>query len=238
MTLATNSMKKRPKQFSDKRALITGAGRGIGRACVEALVHEGARIIAVARTKTDLKALDATYPGQIESWVMDITSEEFYAEIERQERIDVLVNNAGTNNPQPFVDVDTSTLSTMIGLNIEAAFRTAQSVVRVMRKNNCAGSIINMSSQMGHVGSPNRTVYCMTKHAIEGLTKAMAVELAPFKIRVNAVSPTFIETPLITPMLEKEEFRQFVMDRIPLGQLGTVEDIAEAVVFLASPVQR
>ena len=96
------------------------------------------------------------------------------------------------------------------------------------------GVVINMSSQMGHVGSPNRTVYCMTKHAVEGLTKAMAVELAPNGIRVNSVAPTFIETPLTKPMLDDPEFNKFVMDRIPLKKLGTLDDVVNAVLYLVS----
>ncbi len=234
MTSTAKSTQILTNSLQGKVALVTGAGRGIGRACVEALAREGARVIAVARTASDLQLLENTCAGQLESWPMDITSEAFYTKIEQQSKLDILVNNAGTNHPQAFTEVDVVTLSTMITLNIEAAFRTAQSTVRVMRRQQSCGSIINMSSQMGHVGSPNRSVYCMTKHAIEGLTKALAVELAPFAIRVNAVAPTFVETPLTRPMFENREFRDFVLDRIPIGHIAQPEDIAEAVVFLAS----
>ncbi len=215
--------------------MVTGASRGIGRACVETLAAAGARVIAVARTQPDLDSLKETCPDLIETWQADVTADAFYLEIEALSRLDILVNNAGTNKPQAFAEVDNEILSTMLKVNVEAAFRVAQSATRVMLRENIEGSIINMSSQMGHVGSPNRTVYCMTKHAIEGLTKAMAVELAPNGIWVNAIAPTFIETPMTKTMFEKPEFKKFVLDRIPLGRIGQVEDIAEAVLFLASP---
>ncbi len=220
--------------LKDKTALVTGAGRGIGRACAEILAAAGARVIAVARTQSDLDPLKESCPALIETWQADVTDEAFYLQIEALSRLDILVNNAGTNKPQAFAEVDNEILLAMLKVNVEAAFRVAQSATRVMLRENIEGSIINMSSQMGHVGSPNRTVYCMTKHAIEGLTKAMAVELAPHGIRVNAIAPTFIETPMTKTMFEKPEFKKFVLDRIPLGRIGQVEDIAEAVLFLAS----
>ncbi|MDJ0928729.1 MAG: SDR family oxidoreductase, partial [Gammaproteobacteria bacterium] len=150
-------------------------------------------------------------------------------------RLDILVNNAGTNKPQAFAAVDSEALDVVIGLNVRAAFLVAQAAVRVMLRTGAPGSVIHMSSQMGHVGSPNRSVYCMTKHAIEGLTKAMAVELAPVGIRVNSVAPTFIETPLVKPMLADPEFRDFVQQRIPLGRAGEIDDVVRAVLFLADP---
>jgi len=220
--------------LKNKVALVTGAGRGIGRACTKALAAAGARVIAVARTRADLDSLKESCPALIETWQADVTDEAFYLQIEALSRLDILVNNAGTNKPQAFAEVDNGILIAMLKVNVEAAFRVAQSATRVMLRENIEGSIINMSSQMGHVGSPNRTVYCMTKHAIEGLTRAMAVELAPNGIRVNAIAPTFIETPMTKTMFEKPEFKKFVLDRIPLGRIGQVEDIAEAVLFLAS----
>lgn len=150
------------------------------------------------------------------------------------EGLSILVNNAGGNRPQPFVDVDAASLDFVIDLNVRAAFRVAQAVARAMLAQNIEGAIVNMSSQMGHVGSPGRTVYCMIKHAVEGLTKAMAVELAPNGIRVNSVAPTFIETPMTRPMLEDPEFRDFVFGMIPLRKLASVGDIVSAVLYLAS----
>ena len=220
--------------LTGKTALVTGAGRGIGRACASALAGAGARVIAVARTRTDLDSLQEAFPELVQTWQEDVTSEAFYARVEALQRLDILVNNAGTNKPQEFSVVDQDTLDNMLKLNVEAAFRTAQSAARVMLREQTSGSIINMSSQMGHVGSPGRTVYCMTKHAIEGLTKAMAVELAPHGIRVNAIAPTFVETSLTRPMFSKPEFNEFVLGRIPLGKVARAEDVAEAVLFLAS----
>lgn len=220
--------------FSGQRALVTGASRGIGLACTDALAAAGGEVIAVARSTGALDRLRGVHPDRIEVWQEDVTRTEFYGRIEQLERLDILVNNAGTNVTGPFADVDDETLTALVNLNVRAAFRVAQSAVRVMLRNRTAGSIIHMSSQMGHVGSPHRAVYCMTKHAIEGLTKAMAVELAPQGIRVNAVAPTFVETSMTRPMLEDASFRQFVIDMIPMGKVAQVEDVAAAVLFLAS----
>ena len=214
-------------------ALVTGAGKGIGRACALALAGGGAKVIAVARTQADLDQLAADADGQIEGWALDASGEEILAKIEALEQLDVLVNNAGTNRPQPFLDVEDAALDLMLDLNVRAAFRVARAAARVMARQG-SGSIIHMSSQMGHVGSPGRTVYCLTKHALEGLTKAMAVELAPQGIRVNAVAPTFIETPMTGPMLADPDFKAFVDRMIPMGKVGQVEDVAAAVLYLAS----
>ena len=215
-------------------ALVTGAGRGLGRACALALSGAGARIVAVSRTEAELAGLAEEAPGPVESWVEDVTGDALPERIEALERLDVLVNNAGTNRPQPFLEVTDEVLDGMLDLNVRAAFRVARSAARVMMRRG-SGSIVNMSSQMGHVGSPRRTVYCMTKHGIEGLTKAMAVELGPHGIRVNTVSPTFIETPLTRPFLEDPKFADFVMSMIAMKRLGTVDDVAAAVLYLASP---
>ena len=216
-------------------ALVTGAGRGIGRGCAEALANAGARVIAVARSESELAEVALHESGRIEALQGDVTSDELIATIEALPDLSILVNNAGGNRPQPFVDVDDDSLDFVLDLNVRAAFRIAQAAVRSMLASKTKGSIVHMSSQMGHVGSPNRSVYCMTKHAIEGLTKAMAVELAPKGIRVNSVAPTFIETPLTKPMLDDPEFRDFVFGMIPMGKLGTIDDVVSAVMYLVSP---
>lgn len=215
-------------------ALVTGAGRGLGRACAKALAEAGATVVAVARTEGDLDDLASEAPGRIEVWVEDVTGEAVLERIERLNHLDVLVNNAGTNRPQPFPEVTDAALDQLLDLNVRSAFRVARSAARVMLRRG-TGSIINMSSQMGHVGSPGRSVYCMTKHAIEGLTKAMAVELGPQGVRVNAVAPTFIDTPLARPFLQDPDFAAFVHGMIAMKRLGTVDEVAAAVLYLASP---
>jgi NAD(P)-dependent dehydrogenase (short-subunit alcohol dehydrogenase family) len=145
------------------------------------------------------------------------------------------VNAAGTNIPEPFLDVDEAAFDALVAVNMKGTFLAAQAAARRMVAAGNGGAIVNLSSQMGHVGAARRSVYCATKHAVEGLTKALAVELAPHGIRVNAVAPTFVETPLTAPFLADDAFRAEVLDHIPLGRIGTVADVAGAVVFLASP---
>ena len=220
--------------FEGRRVLVTGAGRGLGRAAALALAEAGARVIAVARTADDLAALQAERPDAIEAWAADVTDPAFLRRVEGLDDLWGLLNNVGTNKPQPFLEVDVETLDRVVALNVRAAFLVAQAGARAMVRGG-GGAIVHMSSQMGHVGSPGRTVYCTTKHALEGLTKAMAVELAPMGVRVNSVGPTFVETPMTAPMLAAPEFSRFVLDRIPLGRTGTPEEVAAAVVFLLSP---
>lgn len=227
------SIDSNPFSLDGRVAMVTGAGKGIGRSCAEVLASAGARVIAVARTTADLESLESAYPGRINAWIEDVSQSAFLDRLSQLNQLDVLVSNVGTNKPQPITEVEDSTLDLMLNLNVRTAFLVAQAAARIMCRQG-SGSIIQMSSQMGHVGAVNRTVYCMTKHAIEGLTKAMAVELAPRGVRVNSVAPTFIETSMTRPMFENAEFREEVLSKIPMDRIGKVEEVANAVLFLAS----
>ncbi len=215
-------------------ALVTGASGGLGRGCALALSAAGATVIAVARHREKLEKLAAEALGTVHIWPEDVTADAVLQRIEALDCLHIMVNNAGTNIPQGFLEVDDHALDQVIALNLRAAFRVARSAARVMVRNNY-GSIINMSSQMGHVGAVRRSVYCMTKHGLEGLTKAMAVELARHNIRVNSVAPTFIETPLTQPFLQQPGFRDEMLSKIPSGRFGSIEEVAAAVSYLASP---
>ncbi|TCT03984.1 SDR family NAD(P)-dependent oxidoreductase [Aquabacter spiritensis] len=221
-----------------RTALVTGAGKGIGRACALALAGAGARVIAVSRTPADLEALAAEAPGAIEPWIEDVTGDALPSRIKALPRLDVLVNNAGTNRLQYVLDVDDATLDMLIALNIRAAFKVAQAAAAAMVAQGGGGSIVNISSQVGHVGGPRRTVYSMTKHAIEGMTKSMAIDLAPHAIRVNAVAPTVVETPMTAPFFKDPAYREAALASIPLKEVLQPEDVAGAVLYLASPAAR
>ena len=217
---------------------VTGASRGIGRGCALAFAAQGAEVLLIARNSGQLEdvAREIRHTGgKARTIVCDVTRATDVQEIfDALDHCDVLVNNAGANRPQPFLSVTLGTLDELLALNVRSMFVTAQAAARVMARSG-SGVIINMSSQMGHVGAANRTVYCMTKHAIEGLTKAMAVELGPLGIRVNAIAPTYIETPMTQPFFENESFHNEILRRIPLGRIGTIDEVAAAVTFLASP---
>ena len=224
-------------------ALVTGAGRGIGAEAAVALAQAGARLILLSRTRRELEEVAGRIVhggGQAHVLVCDVTdSGQLHSAMDGLERLDILVNNAGTNFPEPFVEVSEDHLDRMLALNVRAAFVVAQAAARKMLQSpdrrEQGGAIINVTSQMGRVGAERRTVYCMTKHAVEGLTKAMAVELAPNNIRVNAVAPTFLETPMTATFFANPEFKNWVLDRIPLGRIGRMDEVTGAIVFLASP---
>ena len=222
-----------------KYALVTGAGKGLGRACSIALAEAGATIIALSRTQSDLNKLEKDIKKikgkiiKIECDVMDY--QDLKEKLNKINIIDILVNNAGTNIPEPFENIKQSSMNYLVDLNLKAAFNVAQLVVKKMLKNKKrSGSIINMSSQLGHVGMIGRNVYNMTKFGIEGLTKGMGVELAKKSIRVNSVAPTFVETPMVKRFFKNNKFKKLVLGKIPIGKVATESDIATTVCFLAS----
>jgi NAD(P)-dependent dehydrogenase (short-subunit alcohol dehydrogenase family) len=225
-------------RLDGRRALVTGAGRGLGLACAGALAEWGAAVTLAARSADEVEAGAASLRerGLAADWIaLDVTDVAATAAAMREgPRYDILVNNAGTNRPGPFVDVTPDSYDLVMGLNVRAAFFASQAFARRLLADARPGSIINMSSQMGHVGAANRSVYCASKHALEGLTKALAVELAASGIRVNCVAPTFIETPMTKPFFENEEFRRQTLTKIKLGRIGQVEDVTGAIVYLAS----
>jgi NAD(P)-dependent dehydrogenase (short-subunit alcohol dehydrogenase family) len=225
-------------RLDGKRALVSGAGRGIGLAAAAALAEAGAHVTLAARTRGEIEDAAAAIRARgqsAEALVLDVTDLAAVQDaVAPAAPFEILVNNAGTNRPAPFTEVTIEDFDAIFAINVRAAFFMAQAVARALVAAGRPGSIINISSQMGHVGGARRSVYCASKHAMEGFTKAMAIELAPHKIRVNTLGPTFVETPLTRPFFENEKFRSEVLAKIKLGRLGQVEDLTGAVVFLAS----
>jgi len=225
-------------RLNGRRALVTGAGRGIGRAIALGLASAGAQVTLCARSERDLvEAASAIEQagGEAEVMVADVTDlDGFDTAIRNRPPFDILVNNAGTNRPKPLREVTAEDFDAVIGLNLRAAFFVVKSVAVQMIQAGVPGSIINISSQMGHVGAANRSLYCASKWGLEGLTKALSVELGPQKIRINTLCPTFIETPMTRPFLQDESFRQSVLEKIKLGRIGVEDDVVGAAIFLAS----
>ena len=229
-------------QVKNKIALVTGAGKGIGKACAIALAEAGANLIILSRTKSDLHKVEKTIlklKRKCTSYVCDVSNyDELKKVFNKISSLDIIVNNAGTNRPEHFTRIKKEDMDYVVDLNIKAAFHVAQLGSKVMLKSkkrkSLGGSIINMSSQLGKVGAPNRSVYNMTKFGIEGLTKRMAVDLAKSNIRVNTVCPTFVETPMVKKFFKNRKFKKAMMDNIPLGRFATESDVATAVVYLAS----
>ena len=228
--------------LKNKVALVSGAGKGLGRACAIALAEAGANLVLISRTKKDLEEVLKTvrkYKVKCKIFVCDITN---YNQIKKivnnQPRIDVLVNNAGNNIPEHFTKVKTKNMEYLVKINTVAAFNLAQlcanKMIMLKNRKKVGGSIVNMSSQMGHVGGPIRSVYNMNKWGLEGLTKGMAVDLAKYNIRVNTVAPTFVVTPMTKKFLKNKKFRKETLKNIPLGRFAEMSEIASAVVFLAS----
>jgi NAD(P)-dependent dehydrogenase (short-subunit alcohol dehydrogenase family) len=225
-------------RLDGKRALVTGGGRGIGLAAASALAQAGAHVTLAARTKAEVEAAAQairTRGDKADALVLDVTDIEAVSDaIASAAPFNILVNNAGGNRPAYLMDVKVEDFDFIFALNVRAAFFVAQAVARRLIETKQPGSIINVSSQMGHVGAARRTVYCASKHAMEGFTKAMAIELAPYNIRVNSLGPTFLETPMTRPFFENKAFREEVLSKIKLGRLGQLEELTGAIVFLAS----
>ena len=228
--------------LKNKIALVSGAGKGLGRACAIALAEAGANLIIISRTKKDLDQVAKVirkYKVKCKSYVCDITN---YNEIKRiinnQSRLDVVINNAGTNIPEYFEKVKRENMEYLVKINTVASFNLAQlcaiKMLKAKNRKKVGGSIVNMSSQMGHVSGTKRSVYSMTKFGVEGLTKGMALDLAKYNIRVNTVCPTFVITPMTKKFLKDKKFKRDMLNSIPLGRFAEMSEISSAVVFLAS----
>ncbi len=220
-------------RLDGQRAIVTGAGRGIGLAAAAALAEAGAQVTLVARTAYEITQATSEMGG--EAVVLDVSDiaavKAFFAQ---RPAFNILVNNAGTNRPKPMMDVTEDDYEAVLNLNVKSAFFVAQACVEKMIEEKVAGSLIHIGSQMGHVGGPNRSLYCASKWAIEGMNKAFALDLAAHNIRSNTIAPTFIETPLTKPFFEDPAFKEAVLSKIKLGRIGQVEDLMGAIVFLAS----
>ena len=228
--------------LKNKTALVTGAGKGIGRACAIALAEAGANLVIISRTKKDLHQVSKVIKKlkvKCKSYVCDITNYNQIKDIiNKQSKIDILVNNAGNNIPEHFTKVKTKNMEYLVKINTIATFNLAQlcalKMLKSKNRKKSGGAIVNMSSQMGHVGGPIRSVYNMTKFGLEGLTKGMSIDLAKYNIRVNTVCPTFVVTPMTKKFFKDKKFIKEVLGNIPLGRFAELSDVATAVVYLAS----
>ena len=228
--------------LKNKIALVSGAGKGLGRACAIALAEAGCNLIIISRTKKDLDEVEKQirkFKVKCKSFVCDVTNyEDLKNIINKQTRIDILINNAGNNIPEHFTKVKRKNMEYLVKVNTIASFNLAQlctlKMIKLKNRKKVGGAIVNMSSQMGHVGGPIRSVYNMTKFGLEGLTKGMSIDLAKYNIRVNTVCPTFVVTPMTKVFLKSKKFKKEVLDNIPLGRFAELSDVASAAVFLAS----
>jgi NAD(P)-dependent dehydrogenase (short-subunit alcohol dehydrogenase family) len=228
--------------LKNKTAIVSGAGKGLGRACAIALAEAGANLIIISRTKKDLDEVSKKikkFKTKCKSYVCDITNyNEIKEIINKQPKIDILINNAGNNIPEHFTKVKTKNMEYLVKINTVATFNLAQlcalKMIKSKNRKKIGGAIVNMSSQMGHVGGPIRSVYNMNKWGLEGLTKGMSLDLAKYNIRVNTVCPTFVVTPMTKKFLKNRKFKRETLNNIPLGRFAELSEIASSVVFLAS----
>ena len=226
----------------NKIALVTGAGKGIGKACAIALAEADADLIIISRTQKDLDNVSKIikkFKSKCSTFTCDVTNyNQVKNIIRKQKKIDILVNNAGTNIPEHFTKVQKKNMEYMVKLNTMATFHVAQlctlKMLETKNRKKIGASIINISSQMGHVGGQIRSVYNMTKFGLEGLTKGMAIDLAKNNIRVNTVCPTFVDTPMTKRFFKNNKFKREIIEKIPLGRIAGVSDVATTVAFLAS----
>ncbi len=225
-------------RLDGRRAFVTGASRGIGLGAAVALCGAGAHVVIAARNRVEVEAAATAITdagGAVEAVVLDVTdAEAVRAVVAAQDPFDILVNNAGMNRPGPMQAMSADDYDAVMDVNVRAVYFLTQAVVAKMLDAARGGSIINVSSQMGRVGGLERTVYCASKHAIEGLTRALAIELGPQQIRVNTICPTFIRTPFTAQTFANPELVAWIESKIKLGRIGEIEDIMGAVVFLAS----
>ncbi|WP_425228988.1 SDR family NAD(P)-dependent oxidoreductase [Sphingomonas sp.] len=221
-------------RLDGRRALVTGAGRGIGLAAAAALADAGAAVTLVARTAAEIEAAAVEMPGADWATLDVLDTAAVAAFFAGRAAYQVLVNNAGTNRPKPLWEVTPDDYDAVLDLNLRAAFFVAQAAAKAMLRDGTPGSLIHIGSQMGHVGGPGRSLYCASKWGLEGMSKAFALDLAAHGVRSNTIAPTFIETPLTRPFLDDAAFKASVLAKIKLGRLGTVEDLMGAVVFLAA----
>ena len=228
--------------LKNKTAIVTGAGKGLGRACAIALAEAGANLVIISRTQKDLNEVSKKIKklkSKCKSYVCDITNyNEIKEIINKQPKIDILINNAGNNIPEHFTKVKTKNMEYLVKINTVATFNLAQlcalKMIKSKSRKKIGGAIVNMSSQMGHVGGPIRSVYNMNKWGLEGLTKGMSLDLAKYNIRVNTVCPTFVVTPMTKKFLKNKKFKRETLNNIPLGRFAELSEVASAVVFLSS----
>ncbi|PQO22623.1 3-oxoacyl-ACP reductase [Rhodobacteraceae bacterium WD3A24] len=224
-------------RLDGRRALVTGASSGIGQGCAVALAEAGAHVVCVARGAERLNESVAAMAAQgfsCEALTLDVTDLDALAGAFDGPAFDIVVNAAGMNRPKPAIETTPEDYDAVLGVNLRAAYFLSAEAARAMMRTGRRGSIIHISSQMGHVGGLDRSVYCASKFGLEGMVKAMAIEWGGHGIRINTIGPTFIRTPLTASTFDDPDRRAWIEGKIKLGRVGEVEDIMGAVVYLAS----